>query len=1339
MSEAATPCQCGLSASVRQLLDAIDWQESWTEAVQNAFQSARSTKQGSSPSSPRRVSFEDFFLIFGQFASSPPDKIPKYFHAFASHGESLSLDDLVLGFACIGSNINLPADEWQSIRLKRIFNYYVGGEESTSEEFETFTKELKSYIHTADGVSPDTVQAKCKAQVPTSILTLDSLSLLHQDPQLRNIINRLCREQLSFPRFSWNFAPTRTQSLPHSQRSSSSSLTTASPPREFQIALSRPTREFPVSLSRSATTSSSATKAKRKHVKAGGHDDTVFGAKHRDIVLFSDDDSDDSDGSPPRHHQPHGDAFASGSSQPNGDAIVKTSQDLVLGLDQGASSALETGMFIPTPPHTSPSSTPTASPRSFVGGSPPQAFSAPQSAPYSPRSSSSSCSDQALTIGLVQLTSDDVGDASEGDIDAQPLDIAPDSPGATSTNIQFATDSVQQMDVSEQQMDTLRETDPIDSNFQLKQLQQQEQGQLQARHLQLQRQSVSSGAISEDDEGHHQEVQHGLTSGRPVPPLSPLSPLASTLGSTATDLGLRFVHSATMQSDADNGTSVDQTTIATSADVDDDDDDEADVRGSEVLMETEGVVETEEGLEETEEMRVERAFQSPRVVQLQKTLLEGIAPDSEYLTQLAFNYDLLPNLCRMFLRYCEPSVLELGSASDASTDALDIYQYRDVVLTALSFEKLLTQEFGVLPEHVPLFFQAFDRRRECVVDFTDFVLGMAASAPSAFHCKERVAFVFRGFADLKTNRLPYSHFLVMVGCIHKALELPTTPQEIATSAHAVFQESGLDPKVDSIDKEQFINACLVEMNGEGDGFKYSHLLLRIHEKSSGPLVDHRSDTMAATRVGTTLAVDVGPDDVDANVVGMQQQSVGEALGEGESGLMAVSSEGDESEEALLTEGDAVGNVPSNSERTAAADAFGEDGGAGHAAAPTISKFPAIVAEPKSPTNLIPTLSRTVSIKTTATYPLGFVPHSPAAKQKIASSALEAASPAIGMPSPLLSRVEEVLDFVLHPSYSPPFDGDSGLAGSYDLLTDDELMNCILYAQTAFATEPSVLELQAPIKVFGDLHGQMVDALRFFNTYGSPNNKTGDIHIVSYLFVGDFVDRGPHSLEVLTMLMCLKIRYPDQVFLVRGNHEDPQVNEHFGFKAECTRRLRQGAKIWEMANTMFGYLPLAAVVENQILCVHGGIGRHFTSLQQIKDIKRPLRVSLQGQHAHVLRDVLWADPTDNDSCLGIQANAARGGDVCQFGPDQVAKFLEENDLQMIVRAHQCVSAGYEFFAQQRLITVFSATNYCGRMQNDGAFLMINRSLAVAFRVISCADDTSWANASPNSPQPVIQDP
>ncbi|CAA3029918.1 serine threonine- phosphatase BSL1 [Olea europaea subsp. europaea] len=269
------------------------------------------------------------------------------------------------------------------------------------------------------------------------------------------------------------------------------------------------------------------------------------------------------------------------------------------------------------------------------------------------------------------------------------------------------------------------------------------------------------------------------------------------------------------------------------------------------------------------------------------------------------------------------------------------------------------------------------------------------------------------------------------------------------------------------------------------------------------------------------------------------------------------------------------------------------------------------------------------------------------------------------------------------------------------------------AEQVFMQEPTVLQLKAPVKVFGDLHGQFGDLMRLFDEYGFPSTA-GDVTYIDYLFLGDYVDRGQHSLETITLLLALKIEYPANVHLIRGNHEAADINALFGFRIECIERMGESDGIWTWTrfNQLFNHLPLAALIEKKIICMHGGIGRSINSVEQIEKLERPITMDAGSI---VLMDLLWSDPTENDSVEGLRPNA-RGPGLVAFGPDRVTDFCKKNKLQLIIRAHKCVMDGFERFAQGQLITLFSATNYCGTANNAGAILVVGRGLVIVPKLI-----------------------
>eukprot|EP01102_Stenamoeba_stenopodia_P008027 TRINITY_DN2278_c0_g1_i1.p1 TRINITY_DN2278_c0_g1~~TRINITY_DN2278_c0_g1_i1.p1 ORF type:complete len:812 (+),score=167.21 TRINITY_DN2278_c0_g1_i1:67-2502(+) len=307
----------------------------------------------------------------------------------------------------------------------------------------------------------------------------------------------------------------------------------------------------------------------------------------------------------------------------------------------------------------------------------------------------------------------------------------------------------------------------------------------------------------------------------------------------------------------------------------------------------------------------------------------------------------------------------------------------------------------------------------------------------------------------------------------------------------------------------------------------------------------------------------------------------------------------------------------------------------------------------------------------------------------------------------------VMEVLLYESWFPTDDNSF-------ILDSAQILALCSGAVNIFLEQETCVSVSAPAKVFGDIHGQFPDLLEFFNAYGSPNHRTGDIQLTNYVFIGDFVDRGMYSLEVITLLLALKVRYPKEIWLIRGNHEDESINSKFGFLKECETRFGQeeGQKVWLAFNNVFETLPLSAIIEDKILCIHGGLGPTLTNINQLKTIKRPVKVSTrtQSEEATLLYDLLWSDPTDNDEIMGFRDNIERGGGCMKFGPEKVWEFCKSNAIDLVIRAHQPVLEGYEYFASGNLVTVFSATNYCGEYGNSGALLAIDKKLHVTPKVI-----------------------
>ena len=314
--------------------------------------------------------------------------------------------------------------------------------------------------------------------------------------------------------------------------------------------------------------------------------------------------------------------------------------------------------------------------------------------------------------------------------------------------------------------------------------------------------------------------------------------------------------------------------------------------------------------------------------------------------------------------------------------------------------------------------------------------------------------------------------------------------------------------------------------------------------------------------------------------------------------------------------------------------------------------------------------------------------------------------------------DKVINVLLRPKEWIEKQFDSDLNFDLDV---EVVLELIARCSKIVEEQPMVLRVEAPVKVFGDIHGQYQDLMRFFDMYSAPiEGPGGDIEGLDYIFLGDYVDRGTHSLETMCLLMALKIKYPNQIHMLRGNHEDRWINSAFGFQMECMHRVNDDPDnpiVFNAFNDFFDRLPLAAVINDTVLCLHGGIGSSITSIADIEKIKRPLEVvhEVSTIEQQLVVDILWSDPTDSDIETGILPNSTRDptgvGNIVKFGPDRVTEFLKNNNLSLILRAHECVMDGFERFAGGQLITVFSATDYCSKHKNAGAVLFLTNRFEI----------------------------
>lgn len=246
---------------------------------------------------------------------------------------------------------------------------------------------------------------------------------------------------------------------------------------------------------------------------------------------------------------------------------------------------------------------------------------------------------------------------------------------------------------------------------------------------------------------------------------------------------------------------------------------------------------------------------------------------------------------------------------------------------------------------------------------------------------------------------------------------------------------------------------------------------------------------------------------------------------------------------------------------------------------------------------------------------------------------------------------------------------------------------------------NVASLECPITVCGDIHGQFDDLLELFCV-------GGEVPQTNYIFLGDFVDRGHNSVETFFFLLSLKVKYPNRITLLRGNHESRQITQVYGFYEECMSKYNS-VNVWKMCTEIFDLFQLAAVIENKVFCVHGGLSPHITSIDEIRSLDRKQEVPRDG----LMSDILWSDPDPDIKSFSM---SPRGAGYL-FGEDDVKQFNQVNKIDLIARAHQLIQEGYQFLFKNGLVTVWSAPNYCYRCGNVASVMEFDEHMNMSFKI------------------------
>ena len=275
------------------------------------------------------------------------------------------------------------------------------------------------------------------------------------------------------------------------------------------------------------------------------------------------------------------------------------------------------------------------------------------------------------------------------------------------------------------------------------------------------------------------------------------------------------------------------------------------------------------------------------------------------------------------------------------------------------------------------------------------------------------------------------------------------------------------------------------------------------------------------------------------------------------------------------------------------------------------------------------------------------------------------------------------------------------------ITEIEVKLLCEKAKEIFIEESNVQKIVAPLTICGDIHGQFDDLTELFI-------KGGKCPETNYLFMGDFVDRGFNSVETFLLLLALKVRYPDRITLIRGNHETRQITQVYGFYDECMRKYGS-INVWRYCTEIFDYLPIGAIINKKIFCIHGGLSPTIDTIDEIQNIDRKQEVPHDG----AMCDLLWSDPDQEQKGFGI---SPRGAGYL-FGGNVVTTFEEINKINLIARAHQLVMEGYKMMFDGKLVTIWSAPNYCYRCGNKASILKLDDQLerqTIVFNAASVDD-------------------
>ena len=280
----------------------------------------------------------------------------------------------------------------------------------------------------------------------------------------------------------------------------------------------------------------------------------------------------------------------------------------------------------------------------------------------------------------------------------------------------------------------------------------------------------------------------------------------------------------------------------------------------------------------------------------------------------------------------------------------------------------------------------------------------------------------------------------------------------------------------------------------------------------------------------------------------------------------------------------------------------------------------------------------------------------------------------------------------------------------------DIYSLIKEVQPILESEKSLIKIRSPCKIFGNIYGDYNGLMRFFESFGNPSddNQNGDINVMQYIFLGDFCDRCYYSLENILLLFALKVKYPEFIYLIRGHHEDIQVNISNGLGEECKERLdddiTKNKSLFYYINQVFNLLPFGVLIDDNILCIHGGIGSRVNSISDIENIKRPCKVNfnVSNKEEQIILDLLYSEYSDDINDIEPNRDREEGkGFIVNYGKERLNKFLLDNKINLLITSHKFCKEGVMSFNDDRLLQVFSASNYYDKYNNFGGMILIGK--------------------------------